>query len=105
MRFRYAVGVLLPVLEAFVDATRPFLNEPDTAAAEQYGTINTGDVESLPAVEDIIGINDFEYVARGYMNISSYTYYRAGEFMICRAINGRRLRSILREVGDGCCEE
>jgi hypothetical protein len=79
MRFSSAAGILLPALIASVDATRPFLNEPDTAAAEQYGTINEGDVSSLPAVEDIIGLQDFDYVARGYMNISSYTYYRAGE--------------------------
>lgn len=79
MRFSSAAGLLLPTLIATVDATRPFLNEPDTAAAEQYGTINEGDVDSLPAVDDIIGLQDFEYVARGYMNLSSYTYYRAGE--------------------------
>ncbi|CZT15262.1 related to CYB2-lactate dehydrogenase cytochrome b2 [Ramularia collo-cygni] len=78
MYFSSVATVLLPALIASVDATRPFLNEPDTAAFEQYGTINQGDVDSLPDVNDIIGLQDFEYVARGYMNISSYTYYRAG---------------------------
>lgn len=79
MFFSSVATILLPALISTVDATRPFLNEPDTGAADQYGVINQGDVSSLPAVEDIIGLQDFEYVARGYMNLSSYTYYRAGE--------------------------
>jgi hypothetical protein len=79
MRFSSAAGVLFPALIATVDATRPFLNEPDTGAADQYGEIIEGSVDSLPTVDRIIGLQDFEYVARDYMNISSYTYYRAGK--------------------------
>lgn len=57
-------------------AARPFLDYPDTGAEEQFGTIRPGD--ELPAVEDIVGLPDFQYVAEGHMNISGYTYYRNG---------------------------
>jgi isopentenyl diphosphate isomerase/L-lactate dehydrogenase-like FMN-dependent dehydrogenase len=76
MRTTVAASLLLSTLSATVQATRPFLNEPDTLASEQYGEIQQGG--ELPTVDDVIGIPDFDFLARGYMNISSYTSYRAG---------------------------
>jgi isopentenyl diphosphate isomerase/L-lactate dehydrogenase-like FMN-dependent dehydrogenase len=32
----------------------------------------------LPALESIVGLPDFEWAARRYMNTSAYTYYRNG---------------------------
>ncbi|KAL4924592.1 FMN-dependent dehydrogenase [Aspergillus undulatus] len=56
-------------------ATRPFLNEPDTAIEDVLGDTPTG---TLPSLDDILGLPDFEWAARRYMNASSYTYYRNG---------------------------
>ncbi|KAL4786390.1 FMN-dependent dehydrogenase [Aspergillus varians] len=62
---------LIPV--AF--ATRPFVNEPDTGIDDALGDTPQG---SLPDLEDIVGLPDFDWAARRYLNASSYTYYRAG---------------------------
>ncbi|EGP83671.1 uncharacterized protein MYCGRDRAFT_76704 [Zymoseptoria tritici IPO323] len=76
MRTTIAASLLLSALSATVDATRPFLNEPEIAQADQYGELEPG--FQLPPLDKIIGIPDFDYVARGFLNISSYTSYRAG---------------------------
>lgn len=57
-------------------AARPYLEYPDTGAAEQYGTIEAGG--SLPDVATVVGLPDFQYLAEQYMNLTAYTYYRNG---------------------------
>lgn len=57
-------------------AARPYLEFPDTGAAEQYGTIEAGGV--LPDVATVVGLPDFQYLAEQYMNLTAYTYYRNG---------------------------
>ncbi|CZR58699.1 probable CYB2-lactate dehydrogenase cytochrome b2 [Phialocephala subalpina] len=65
---------LLPLLASAL-AARPFLNEPDTGIEDVLGDIAVG---TLPPLESIVGLPDFEWAARGYMNTSAYTYYRNG---------------------------
>ncbi|KAL4880126.1 FMN-dependent dehydrogenase [Aspergillus karnatakaensis] len=62
---------LLPVALA----TRPFLNEPDTGIEEALGETATG---TLPDLDQIVGLPDFDWAARRYLNLSDYTYYRNG---------------------------
>ncbi|KAL2867698.1 uncharacterized protein BJX67DRAFT_76233 [Aspergillus lucknowensis] len=71
MRLSLAVLSLAPVALA----TRPFLNEPDTGIDDVLGGTPEG---SLPDLEDMVGLPDFEWAARRYLNASSYTYYRNG---------------------------
>ncbi|KAL4902787.1 hypothetical protein BDW74DRAFT_180486 [Aspergillus multicolor] len=71
MRRSLALLSLLPVALA----TRPFLNEPDTAIEDVLGDTPEG---TLPDLENILGLPDFEWAARRYLNASSYTYYRNG---------------------------
>lgn len=75
MRSTTCAALFLPLLQ-LAQAARPFLDYPDTGAAEQFGNISSNDAR--PAVEDIVGLPDFQYVAERVMNISSYTYYRNG---------------------------
>ncbi|KAJ3516034.1 hypothetical protein NLJ89_g1372 [Agrocybe chaxingu] len=56
-------------------AARPFLNEPDTAIEDDFGDLPAG---ALPDLSRIVGLPDFNWVARRYMNISAYTFYRTG---------------------------
>ncbi|KAL6229787.1 hypothetical protein BDW75DRAFT_88217 [Aspergillus navahoensis] len=56
-------------------ATRPFLNEPDTAIEDVLGDTPEG---TLPDLANMFGLPDFEWAARRYLNASSYTYYRNG---------------------------
>ena len=58
-------------------AARPFLDYPDTGAADVFGSLTNNDF-ALPPVDDIVGLPDFQYVAEQHMNISAYTYYRNG---------------------------
>ncbi|KAL2862439.1 S-2-hydroxy-acid oxidase [Aspergillus lucknowensis] len=71
MRSWAAFLALLPVALA----TRPFLNEPDTGIEEVLGDTPEG---TLPDLENIVGLPDFDWAARRYLNASSYTYYRLG---------------------------
>ncbi|CAO2656023.1 Nn.00g048260.m01.CDS01 [Neocucurbitaria sp. VM-36] len=57
-------------------AARPFLEEPDTGIDDQLGQIVANG--SLPPLESLVGLPDFQWAARHYMNISAYTYYRNG---------------------------
>jgi isopentenyl diphosphate isomerase/L-lactate dehydrogenase-like FMN-dependent dehydrogenase len=59
------------------DAARPFLDYPDTGAADVFGSL-ANDNFNLPPVDDIVGLPDFQYVAEQHMNVSAYTYYRNG---------------------------
>jgi isopentenyl diphosphate isomerase/L-lactate dehydrogenase-like FMN-dependent dehydrogenase len=60
----------------FVLAARPFLNEPDTGIDDQLGEFVANG--TLPPLESLVGLPDFQWVGRKFMNISSYTYYRNG---------------------------
>ncbi|KAI5362542.1 Putative FMN-dependent dehydrogenase, alpha-hydroxy acid dehydrogenase, FMN-dependent [Septoria linicola] len=64
------------LLAASSYAARPWLDEPDTGKLLQYGNLTVGG--ELPDIEDIIGLPDFDYVARYYLNNTAYTYYRNG---------------------------
>lgn len=33
---------------------------------------------SLPSIDDMVGLPDFEWAARNYLPIKNYTYYRNG---------------------------
>lgn len=57
-------------------AARPFINEPDTGIDDQLGSIVANG--SLPPLRTLAGLPDFDWAARHYMNLSSYTYYRNG---------------------------
>ncbi|KAE8153358.1 S-2-hydroxy-acid oxidase [Aspergillus avenaceus] len=68
------LSLILPLIQAAV-ATRPFLNEPDTGIEDVLGDTPAG---SLPDLKQIVGLPDFDWAARHYLNGSSYTYYRNG---------------------------
>lgn len=68
-------GLSIALLAQSALAARPFLNEPDTGIQEVLSNLQPGE---LPNITSIVGLNDFEYVARNKMNLSSYTYYRNG---------------------------
>ncbi|KAJ8114005.1 hypothetical protein OPT61_g4011 [Boeremia exigua] len=57
-------------------AARPFMNEPDTGLDTLLdSTIADGELAPL---ENMVGLPDFDWAARKYMNDSAYTYYRNG---------------------------
>ncbi|KAJ3534591.1 hypothetical protein NM208_g4803 [Fusarium decemcellulare] len=51
-------------------AARPFLNEPDTGIESALPIVNG----SLPPLDRILGLPDFDYVARHVMDPSGYAY-------------------------------
>ncbi|KAH7131072.1 S-2-hydroxy-acid oxidase [Dactylonectria macrodidyma] len=55
-------------------AARPFLNEPDTGIEEALPLKNG----SLPPLDRLLGLPDFDYVARHVMGPSEYGYVRHG---------------------------
>ncbi|CBX94393.1 hypothetical protein IAQ61_009901 [Plenodomus lingam] len=57
-------------------AARPFLEEADTGIDEQLGGFAQN--KTLPPLESLVGLPDFQWSARQYMNTSAYTYYRNG---------------------------
>lgn len=58
-----------------VNAARPFLEAPDTGLAAIVSNITGG---SLPALDDMVGLPDFDWAAQNYLPIKNYTYYRNG---------------------------
>lgn len=58
-----------------VNAARPFLEAPDTGLADIVSNITAG---SLPALDDMVGLPDFDWAAQNYLPIKNYTYYRNG---------------------------
>lgn len=54
-------------------AARPFLDEPDTGLESVFGDIPQG---SLPELDSIAGLPDFQWAARNYLPLSNFTYYR-----------------------------
>lgn len=71
MRFAAALALASGAL-----AARPFLDEPDTGIDAVLGPIVANG--SLAPLKNIVGLPDFQWAARQYMNASSYTYYRNG---------------------------
>lgn len=65
----------LTLLVSAAMAARPFLNEPDTGIGEILADHPTG---TLPDIENAVALNDFEYIARNYLPVANYTYYRNG---------------------------
>ncbi|KAL2061132.1 hypothetical protein VTL71DRAFT_7405 [Oculimacula yallundae] len=65
---------VLPLV-ATVLAARPYLNEADTGIDDVLGATQTG---VLPPLASMIGLPDFEWAARKFMNTTAYTYYRNG---------------------------
>lgn len=57
-------------------AARPFLNEPDTGIDEQLGGFAAN--HTLPPLQRLAGLPDFDWAARNYMSRVNYTYYRSG---------------------------
>ncbi|KAF9741179.1 hypothetical protein PMIN06_012330 [Paraphaeosphaeria minitans] len=56
-------------------AARPFLNEPDTGIEDVLGSTAN---DTLPPLEQIVGLSDFDWSARRKMSPQNYTYYRNG---------------------------
>jgi hypothetical protein len=56
-------------------AARPFLNEPDTAFESIIGNSTN---HTLPELSAVVGLPDFDHVARIYLPAENYTYYRNG---------------------------
>ncbi|OAG12342.1 (S)-2-hydroxy-acid oxidase [Paraphaeosphaeria sporulosa] len=56
-------------------AARPFLNEPDTGIEGVLGSTANG---TLPPLEQMVGLPDFDWAARRAMSPRNYTYYRNG---------------------------
>lgn len=66
---------LLLSLIGLASAARPFLNEPNTGIEDVLGDTPAG---TLPPLESMAGLHDFDWAARRYMNASSYAYYSSG---------------------------
>ncbi|KAJ4414497.1 hypothetical protein N0V82_007894 [Gnomoniopsis sp. IMI 355080] len=58
-----------------VNAARPFLEAPDTGLADIVSNVTVG---SLPELDDMVGLPDFDWAAQNYLPIKNYTYYRNG---------------------------
>ncbi|KAJ4393555.1 hypothetical protein N0V93_002767 [Gnomoniopsis smithogilvyi] len=58
-----------------VNAARPFLEAPDTGLAAIVSNVTVG---SLPELDDMVGLADFDWAAQNYLPIKNYTYYRNG---------------------------
>ncbi|ESK90528.1 cytochrome mitochondrial precursor [Moniliophthora roreri MCA 2997] len=65
---------LVSFLLASTYATRPFLNEPDTGIEGVLGALSG----NLPNLTSVVGLPDFDWVARQVMPLPNYTYYRNG---------------------------
>jgi hypothetical protein len=67
--------LITSTLAAGALAARPFINEPDTGLEEVLGRTSKG---SLPELDDMVGLPDFDWAARNYLPLQNYTYYRNG---------------------------
>ena len=54
-------------------AARPFLNEPDTGLEDVITDLPAG---TLPPLEAVQSLPDFDHIAKNYLNGSSYAFYR-----------------------------
>ncbi|USP81508.1 cytochrome mitochondrial precursor [Curvularia clavata] len=57
-------------------AASPFLEEPDTGIDQQLAAFVSNN--TLPPLKSLVGLPDFQWVGRNFMNTSAYTYYRNG---------------------------
>lgn len=55
-------------------AARPYLEEPDTGIDDQLGHIVANG--TIAPLHSLVGLPDFQWAARHYMNTSAFTYYR-----------------------------
>ncbi|KAH6982448.1 (S)-2-hydroxy-acid oxidase [Ilyonectria destructans] len=62
--------VFLAVFASLGLAARPFLNEPDTGIESALKIVNG----SLPPLDRVLGLPDFDYVARNVMDPAAYAY-------------------------------
>ncbi|KAH8653923.1 hypothetical protein BGZ61DRAFT_500688 [Ilyonectria robusta] len=62
--------VFLAVFVSLGLAARPFLNEPDTGIESALKIVNG----SLPPLDRVLGLPDFDYVARNVMDPAAYAY-------------------------------
>lgn len=67
-------SVFLHLLPAAL-AARPFLNAPDTGLELELGSTPEG---TLPELDRIVGLPDFEWAARRVLNDSLFQYFRTG---------------------------
>lgn len=67
--------VIAAVAVGSASAARPFLDEPDTGLLDVVSNVTTG---TLPSLDAMVGLPDFEWAARNYLPIENYTYYRNG---------------------------
>lgn len=51
-----------------VNAARPYLNEPDTGILDVLGDLAVG---SLPELDQMVGLPDFDWAARNYLPIKN----------------------------------
>jgi hypothetical protein len=65
----------LAMLATGAMAAEPFLNEADTAIELAVGGTPVG---SLPDLEAMVGLPDFDWAARNYLPAKNYTFYRNG---------------------------
>ncbi|KAI1083104.1 FMN-dependent alpha-hydroxy acid dehydrogenase [Whalleya microplaca] len=56
-------------------ASRPFLNEPDTGFDAYFANLRAGE---LPPLDKLVGLPDFDAVARRYLPAQNYSFFRAG---------------------------
>lgn len=63
------------LLASGVFGAREWLNEPDTGIELSLPDLKPGE---LASIDSVVGLPDFEYVARNYLPIKNYTYYRNG---------------------------
>jgi isopentenyl diphosphate isomerase/L-lactate dehydrogenase-like FMN-dependent dehydrogenase len=57
-------------------AASVFVEEPDTGIDQQLAAFVSNN--TLPPLKSLVGLPDFQWVGRHFMNTSSYTYYRNG---------------------------
>ncbi|CAA9956592.1 hypothetical protein CFE70_000191 [Pyrenophora teres f. teres 0-1] len=57
-------------------AASPFLDEPDTGIDAQFSAFVAN--KTLPPLNSLVGLPDFQWVGRNFMNESSFAYYRNG---------------------------
>ncbi|KAF4991649.1 hypothetical protein FDECE_13997 [Fusarium decemcellulare] len=67
--------LLTAALASGAFAARPFLNEPDTGLEDFLGDIEPG---TLPDIEAMASLPDFDFAARNYLPLRNYTWFRHG---------------------------
>ncbi|SMQ53801.1 unnamed protein product [Zymoseptoria tritici ST99CH_3D7] len=79
---RLITPLLLSAVATLTQAARPFLEEPATGQTTTFANVSSSE-SSLPNLEDVWALSDFQHIAERHMNTTAYTYYRAaaaGEF-------------------------